>query len=74
MDANPFGTQIDQYRWQIADRVVFSESIDVTLEANFSGNNSAWTTVGLWYQLPNALPGLSPDFDSGLRACPESKF
>ncbi|GAG36157.1 unnamed protein product, partial [marine sediment metagenome] len=53
----------DQYRWQIADCVPFSESIEVNIENKYASVGSQWTSVAFWYQLPN----LSADFNCDCR-------
>ncbi len=46
----------DQYRWYIADRVSFEDSIEVKIENRYSVNGAEWTSVAFWYQQPR-LPG-----------------
>lgn len=40
----------DQYRWQIADRVPFSQSIDVKIEDRYGITSGKWTSVAFWYK------------------------
>lgn len=40
----------DQYRWQIADCVPFSQSIEVKIENRYAITGSKWTSVAFWYQ------------------------
>ena len=40
----------DQYRWQIADCVPFSQSIDVKIEDRYGVTGGKWTSVAFWYQ------------------------
>lgn len=42
----------DQYRWQIVDRVPFTQSLDVRIEAFYSTFGAIWTSVAFWYQWP----------------------
>jgi hypothetical protein len=48
----------DQYRWYIADRIPFCNSIDVNIENRYSINGTQWTSVAFWYQQPELeVPG-----------------
>ena len=48
----------DQYRWYIADRIPFCNSIDVNIENRYSVNGAQWTSVAFWYQQPEPeVPG-----------------
>ncbi len=49
-------TRADQYRWQIADRIPFSRSIDFKIEASYADPGATFTSVAFWYQLP-PVPG-----------------
>ena len=40
----------DQYRWQIADCVPFSQSIEVKIENRYAVTGAKWTSVAFWYQ------------------------
>lgn len=40
----------DQYRWQIADCVPFSQSIDVKIENIYGAIGGTWTSVAFWYK------------------------
>ena len=53
----------DQYRWRIADCIPFSQSIEVNVECRYGIDNSEWTSVGFWYQLPGFLEDLDGDGD-----------
>ena len=55
----PFG-RADQYRWMIADRVPFSQSLEVQVETSYSWAGSRWTSVVFWYQVPTFANG-SPE-------------
>lgn len=65
----------DQYRWQIADRVPFSSSIDVQIENRYAVVGSRWTSVALWYQQPPVPADADDDGDldladfAGLQRC-----
>lgn len=49
----------DQYRWQIADCVPFSKSIEVKIENRYAVEDARWTSVAFWYK----YPCLKGDFD-----------
>ena len=51
-------SRADQYRWQIADCICFSRSIEVNVECRYAYDDSRWTSVGFWYQLPHVLQDL----------------
>ena len=56
----PPHARADQYRWMIADRVPFSESLVVAVEAQYySVGSTRWTSVVFWYQLPEAATHVS---------------
>lgn len=40
----------DQYRWQIADCVPFSNSLEVKIENRYAATGADWTSVAFWYQ------------------------
>lgn len=44
--------QADQYRWQIADRVSFTKSLEVKIENQYGIVGSQFRSVAFWYQLP----------------------
>jgi hypothetical protein len=46
----------DQYRWYIADRVPFCESIQVDIECRYALVGAEYTSVAFWYRLP-PVPG-----------------
>ena len=46
----------DQYRWYIADRIPFSNSIDVKIENRYAAVGAQWTSVAFWYEQP-PVPG-----------------
>src|SRR6185369_9091319 len=54
----------DQYRWQIGDRVPFTQSLDVRIETQYSTIGATWTSVAFWYQLPDGV--ILPDGDVNL--------
>jgi hypothetical protein len=51
----------DQYRWLIADRVPFDESIDVQIECRYGVPGSVWESIAFWYELPPAPTGAGPE-------------
>lgn len=53
----------DQYRWYIADRVPFQESIEVNIENRYSVTGTIWTSVAFWYQQPPLKGDLDDDGD-----------
>jgi hypothetical protein len=55
----PLG-RADQYRWMIADRVSFTESLEVQIETSYSWAGSQWISVVFWYQVPAVVTG-APD-------------
>ncbi len=54
-DATPIA-RADQYRWYIADRVPFCQSIRVDIECRYALVGAEYTSVAFWYQLP-PVPG-----------------
>jgi hypothetical protein len=68
----PLG-RTDQYRWQIADRISFTESIEVRVETK-AWAGSQWQSVAFWYQLPptasDVLPGTGAGGGVGLELRP----
>lgn len=55
----------DQYRWYIADRIPFCNSIDVKIENRYAVVGAEWTSVAFVYQLPDIeVPG---DMDNDTR-------
>ncbi|MFH1747583.1 MAG: DUF2961 domain-containing protein [Planctomycetota bacterium] len=56
----------DQYRWQIADRVPFANSIDVKIENRYSIVGARWTSVAFWYQQPPVPADADADGDLDL--------
>ena len=53
----------DQYRWYIADRIAFSNSIDVKIENRYAVVGSRWTSVAFWYRHPPAVGDTDDDGD-----------
>ena len=53
----------DQYRWYIADRIAFSNSIDVKTEILKAILGSRWTSVAFWYRHPPAVGDTDDDGD-----------
>lgn len=62
----PFA-RADQYRWMIADRVPFQESLRVSVETRYAQLGSRWTSVAFWYQLPSTGSGVLPPGGAGDR-------
>jgi hypothetical protein len=56
-----FLTRADQYRWRIADCILFSRSIQVNTECRDAAIGSRWTSASFWYQLPYPLEDLNDD-------------
>jgi hypothetical protein len=52
MTTTPSFACAEQYRWMIADRVPFSQSLEVKVESQYAWTASRWTSVVFWYQLP----------------------
>ena len=50
----------DQYRWLIADRVPFRNTLDVKIENVYAVVGSVWRSVAFWYQQP-PIPGDTDD-------------
>ena len=55
----PFA-RADQYRWMIADRVSFRQSLEISMETNYSQIGSRWESVVFWYQLPLSASDAPP--------------
>jgi hypothetical protein len=55
--AQPPFARADQYRWRIADRVPFRESLEVATEMSYALATSRWNSVVFWYQLPTVVSG-----------------
>ncbi|MFO0972699.1 MAG: DUF2961 domain-containing protein, partial [Phycisphaerae bacterium] len=55
----------DQYRWMIADRVPFEQSINACMEFQYyyAGVGTRWTSVAFWYQQPALRGDLDDDGD-----------
>jgi hypothetical protein len=51
-EIDPVFARADQYRWVIADRVPFAESIEVKIENRYAVVGARWTSVSFWYQQP----------------------
>ena len=60
LDQTTATNRADQYRWQIADRVPFRESIDVKIEKHYAVTGGEFTSVAFWYQ----FPPVPADFDN----------
>jgi hypothetical protein len=58
----PFG-RADQYRWQIADRVPFAESLEVSVETQYCWAGCQWISVVFWYGLHPVASGARPWHD-----------
>jgi hypothetical protein len=56
----------DQYRWQIADRIPFSRSLDVKIENRYAVTGAVWTSVAFWYQQPPIPADTNEDGDVDL--------
>ncbi|MFH1419098.1 MAG: DUF2961 domain-containing protein [Planctomycetota bacterium] len=52
----------DQYRWYIADRIPFCDSIEVKIENQYAQVGSEWTSVAFWYERPE--PEVPGDLDN----------
>ncbi|NLE57048.1 MAG: DUF2961 domain-containing protein [Planctomycetes bacterium] len=61
-DATPIA-RADQYRWHIADRVPFCQSIQVDIECRYALVGAEYTSVAFWYQLPSVPGNLDNDCD-----------
>lgn len=48
----------DQYRWRIADRIPFEQSLNVSIECRYGTVGSRWVSVDFWYERPAAATGL----------------
>ncbi len=53
----------DQYRWQIADCVPFTKSIDVKIESQYAVTGSKWTSVAFWYKYHCLETDINKDCD-----------
>lgn len=53
----------DQYRWYIADRIPFSDSIEVDIQNQYALDGSEWTSVAFWYQQPRLDGDIDDDGD-----------
>ncbi|MCK6456196.1 MAG: DUF2961 domain-containing protein [Phycisphaerae bacterium] len=51
----------DQYRWYIADRIVFSQSIEVKVEDQYGAVGSSWASVAFWYAQPRLPADVNND-------------
>ena len=50
----PEHARADQYRFHVADRVPFSQSLEVKVETLYVWAPSTWQSVAFWYQLPSS--------------------
>lgn len=57
----------DQYRWRIADRVPFQNSIDVRIENRYAVTGAEFRSVAFWYQQPPLCGDPEADGDLDLR-------
>ncbi len=63
-EAGVMHARADQYRWQIADRVPFDQSIDVRMEFGFYAvPGTRWTSVAFWYLQPDLRGDVDDDGD-----------
>src|SRR5690606_29249453 len=53
----------DQYRWYIADRVPFCQSIQIDIECRYALVGAEYTSVAFWYQLSPTPGNLDGDCD-----------
>jgi hypothetical protein len=66
--ASPPFARADQYRWMIADRVSFTQSLEVSIENSYSEFGSRWKSVVFWYQLPVDVNGVPSPAEPAPRA------
>jgi hypothetical protein len=65
--ASPPFSRADQYRWMIADRVSFTQSLEVSIENGYAQVGSRWKSVVFWYQLPFSVSGAASPAEPGDR-------
>ena len=51
----------DQYRWYIADRIPFYNSIDVDIENRYAVDGATFASVAFWYQQPTLAGDIDDD-------------